>query len=194
MRRGELGQMCTPAEGRAPLDGVEWAADNGCFSAKGYPGEEKWLAWLEKHSPHAERCLFAVAPDLFNPDLGEEMGTASLARSRPWLPVIRSLGYPAALVAQNGLLPEDVPWDEIDWLFIGGTTKWKLGKAASTLAAAAKANGKGVHMGRVNSARRWAIAELFDCDTCDGTFIARAPDTNLARQQRWPVPNLFGAA
>jgi len=40
-------------------------------------------------------------------------------------------------------------------------------------------------MGRVNSARRWAIAEVFGCDTADGTFLAFGPDTNLPRAKAW---------
>ncbi|WP_460443553.1 hypothetical protein [Amycolatopsis stemonae] len=192
MRAGDLGQMCTPAEGRTPLPGVEWGADTGCFSAKGYPGDEKWIAWLEKLVPWQDHCLFAAAPDRFDPALGNDMGAASLERSRQWLPIIRSLGYPAALVAQDGLTVGDVPWDEIDALFVGGTTEWKLSRSAQRLEVAAKERGKHLHVGRVNSARRWQITELFGCDTADGTFLAYGPDQNLNRQARWPVPNLFG--
>ncbi|WP_310977491.1 MULTISPECIES: hypothetical protein [unclassified Amycolatopsis] len=192
MRAGDLGQMCTPAEGRAPLPGVEWGADTGCYSTTGYPGDEKWIAWLEKLIPWQAHCLFAAAPDRFNPALGDDMGLASLERSRPWLPIIRDLGYPAALVAQDGLTVGDVPWEEIDALFVGGTTEWKLSRSAQRLEVAAKERGKHLHVGRVNSARRWQITELFGCDTADGTFLAYGPDQNLTRQARWPVPNLFG--
>ncbi|WHT20963.1 hypothetical protein N8J89_07830 [Crossiella sp. CA-258035] len=194
MRAGLIGQMCTPAEGRQPLnadDGaaVWFAADNGCFSKRGYPGEERWFLWLERLvSGRENRCLFAVAPDRFNPALGDGMGLVSLERSRPWLPVIRALGVPAALVAQNGLAPEDVPWEEIDALFLGGTTDWKIGPAAARLAAAAKERRMHVHMGRVNSGRRWAMAEVFGCDSVDGTFIAFGPDVNLDRLLAWADP------
>lgn len=197
MRAGELGQMCTPAEGRTPLIGVDgepvwFAADNGCFSAKGYPGVDRWYEWLQRLVAGREhRCLFAVAPDIFNPDLGNDMGRVSMQHSRTYLCDIRVLGIPVAVVAQNGLTPEDVPWDEIDWLFLGGTTEWKLSRHAQRLTAAAKERGKGVHMGRVNSARRWALAEVFGCDTSDGTFLAFGPDTNLPRLRAWPTDNLF---
>jgi hypothetical protein len=193
MLAGELGMMCTPAEGRTPLPGVAWAADNGCFG-KGYPGDQEWLTWLQRHSHAADRCLFAVAPDVFNPELGDDIAAASIARSRPFLPIIRAMGYPAALVAQNGAQNEDLPWDEFDVLFIGGDTEWKLSPHANRLAYEAQQRGKRIHMGRVNSARRWSIAEFFGCDTCDGTFLAFGPDTNLDRQRRWAVPNLWTAA
>ncbi|GAB3437550.1 hypothetical protein GCM10027569_92580 [Flindersiella endophytica] len=42
---GELGQVCTPAEGRSPAEAKHWAADNGCYG-HGYPGDTRWLAWL----------------------------------------------------------------------------------------------------------------------------------------------------
>lgn len=187
MRTGEIGMICTPAEGRSPADARVWAADNGCFG-KGYPGDEAWLAWLRQHTAHADRCLFATAPDVVAD------AAATLARSTPWLPVIRSLGYPAALVAQDGLEDLAIPWDDFDVLFVGGSTEWKLSAAAARIAAEAKRRGKKVHMGRVNSARRWAYAELVGCDSADGTFLAFGPDKNLPRLRRWSKDNLFGGA
>lgn len=183
MRAGLIGQMCTPSERRAPLPGVTWAADNSCGPGKrgvaaGYPGDERWLAWLRKHAEHAPRALFAAAPDVVAD------AAATLHRSAPFLPVIRALGYPAAFVAQDGLEDLTVPWDDFDVLFIGGSTEWKLGRAALRLMVEARRRGKRVHMGRVNSGRRYAYAALY-CDHADGTFIAFAPDTNLPRIGRW---------
>ena len=176
MLAGELGQIVTPAEGRHPLPGVTYAADNGCFG-KGYPGDAEWRAWLD--SLPRERCLFATAPDVVAD------AEATLARSLPWLPQIRALGFPAAFVAQDGLEHLNVPWDEFDVLFIGGSTAWKLSVHARSLAAEAKRRGKQVHMGRVNSALRWGVAEFFGCDSCDGTFLAFGPDKNLPRARSW---------
>ena len=178
MTSGALSQICTPNEGRTPLPGVTWAADNGCFS-KNYVGDQRWLAWLTKHAAHADRCLFATAPDV----VGD--AEATLARSAPHLPAIRQLGYRAALVAQDGLEHLTVPWDAFDVLFIGGSTDWKLGKAAADLVAEAKRRGKWIHMGRVNSRQRWSYAEHIGCDSVDGTFLAFGPDTNLPRLQTW---------
>jgi len=191
MTAGELGMMCTDAEGRVPLiahDGepVWYAADNGCYAARGNLDVDRWLTWLTGLVAGREhRCLFAVAPDVFNPDLGDSMGAVSLRYSAMFLCDVRALGVPVALVAQNGLTPDMVPWDDIDWIFIGGTTEWKLSRHAAVLCGAARERGKGVHMGRVNSARRWAIAEVFGCDTADGTFLAFGPDTNLPRAKAW---------
>lgn len=222
MRSGLMGQMCTPAEGRQPLaiydadgDLVDWvwfAADNGCYGGK-FPGADRWLGWLTGLVVGREhRCLFAVAPDEFCPPLKDQMGAVSLRRSLPFLGEIRALGVPVALVCQNGLTPDMVPWTDIDWIFLGGcrwcpgcgwwpdftttigdtcpdcgheTTEWKVSAAAHRLAIAARERGKRVHMGRVNSRRRWTVAGLFGCDTADGTFLAFGPDVNLPRLLRW---------
>lgn len=173
-----LGLITTPKQGNKHVSGVPWVADNGCYS-KGYPGDAKWFAWLESLTEHAPRCLFAVAPDVVAD------AVATLKRSAPWLPRIRALGYPAALVAQDGLETLAVSWDEFDVLFIGGSTEWKLGSHAAHLIAEAKAHGKRVHMGRVNSLERLRGAHLRGCDTADGTYIAFGPDVNLPDVLRW---------
>lgn len=178
MVAGELGFIDTPKQQNRRPAGVTWIADNGCFG-KGYPGDEAWFAWLIRHAEDAPRCLFATAPDV----VGDAQAT--LERSRPWLPRIRALGYPAALVAQDGLEHLAVPWDEFDALFIGGSTEWKLGPEARALVNEAKARGKHVHMGRVNSGKRYRYAEAIGCDTVDGTFLAFGPTQNLTRLRAW---------
>jgi hypothetical protein len=173
-----LGYIDTPAQGNRRPEGVAWCADNGCFG-KGYPGDEKWLAWLTKNAHAAPDCLFATAPDV----VGD--AEATLARSAPFLPIIRELGYPAALVAQDGLEALPVPWETFDVLFIGGTTEWKLGQAAHALIRQAKERGKWVHMGRVNSERRYRYAHTIGCDSVDGTYLTFGPDINLPKLLAW---------
>ncbi|MFC9874828.1 hypothetical protein [Nocardia salmonicida] len=182
MIAGRIGYLDTPSQGNKRPPGVTWAADNGCFG-KGYPGDVAWIEWLTANKRDATRCLFATAPDV----VGDAVAT--LARSVPFLQTIRELGYPAALVAQNGLealpAPWAIPWDAFDVLFIGGDTAWKLGPHARRLVAEAKRRGKDVHMGRVNSGRRLRYAAWIDCDSVDGTFLTFGPDQNLARLTRW---------
>lgn len=173
MATGEIGMMVTPAR--------VWAADNGCFGA-GYPGDDAWTAWLARLQRHTDRCLFATAPDVVAD------AAATLLRSAPHLPVIRRLGYPAALVAQDGLEHLRVPWAHVDVLFLGVSTGWKLGPGAAELTAEALVRGKPVHMGRVNSARRWNHALRIGCASVDGTCLTYAPDANLARIRRWALP------
>jgi hypothetical protein len=96
------------------------------------------------------------------------------------------LGYRAALVAQDGATPESVPWDSCEALFVGGTTKWKLGSpAVVALLDEARRRGKWVHLGRVNSYERTIIAALRKCDSIDGTFLAFGKEANLGDLVAW---------
>jgi hypothetical protein len=47
MTAGLLNMIDTPKQGNRRPDGVRWCADNGVFG-KGYPGDEKWWAWLKR--------------------------------------------------------------------------------------------------------------------------------------------------
>jgi hypothetical protein len=182
MVSGMLGFIDTPAQGNKRPSGVSWCADNGCFG-KGYPGDAAWLTWLTANATDAGTCLFATAPDV----VGDAVAT--LRRSLPWLPKVRELGYPAAFVAQDGLealpAPWAIPWSEFDVLFIGGSTEWKLSSSARALVGEAKRRGKWVHMGRVNSLRRFRYAEAIGCNSVDGTYLTFGPDQNLPKLMSW---------
>jgi hypothetical protein len=121
-------------------------------------------------------------------------------------------------------------WDDFDVLFLGGSaecvpcgyvrptelartqqrcpachrrlTEWKLGAVARELTAEALRCCKHVHMGRVNSLKRYRYAELIGCDSADGTYITNGPDINLPKVLGWgpavraeaAQATLFGAA
>lgn len=174
-----IGLMNTPKNGYRIEPGWIWAADNGCFG-KGYPGDEAWVAWLKGFSADQRKgCIFVTAPDV----VGDSK--KSLSRSLPFLPVIRDLGYPVALVTQDGMKPDDVPWTQIDWLFIGGTDRHKLGDEAKQLIAAAKYHDKKIHVGRVNSQKRFLAFAALGADTVDGTFLGFGPKVNLPKLLSW---------
>lgn len=191
-----LGLLVTPDTGyRRQIPRYDlWAADNACYAQGDRFDLDRFLFWLEGlqryHCPRPgqqECCLFAVAPDVVG------NAAATIERSRPVLPQIRDLGFPAALVAQDGLenlvtdWGEWEMWDEFDVLFIGGSTEWKLGTDAAWIAAEASAHGKWVHMGRVNSYKRLRYATEIGCDSVDGTYLRRAPDQNLPKLKDWLV-------
>lgn len=178
MKDGLLGYIDTPAQGNARPESVVWCADNGCFG-KGYPGDNRWFSWLLGMQDDAESCLFATAPDV----VGD--AKATLKRSREWLPMIRHFGYKAAFVGQDGLENLAVPWDDFDVFFIGGTTEWKLGPEVRVLVKEAQAQGKKVHMGRVNSLRRYKYAWSIGCDSVDGTYLTYGPEINLPKLLKW---------
>ncbi len=191
MQAGLLGVINTPNSTRQSqaVDGAAWCADNGCFSDKF--NEAAWWEWLQRNADRADTCRFAVSPDV----VGDHQAT--LQRSAPWLPRIRALGYPAAFVGQDGAHPDTVPWDDFDVLFLGGTTDWKLGPDARALAGHAVALGKWVHMGRVNSFKRFRYAEAIGCSSVDGTFLIYGPDKLLPELLGWfdhleDRPALFG--
>lgn len=172
----------TPDQGYAKnrFDEIMWAADNGCFTNPDR-SLSSYLRFLAAFSAQAKRrCLFATAFDV----VGDHEATRR--RAIPCLTPIRNIGFPVAYVAQDGIESDErlIPWDLIDAIFIGGTTDWKLSSTAKAVALEARRRGKWVHMGRVNSWRRYRYASTF-CDSADGTFIAFAPDRNLAQVLRW---------
>lgn len=164
-----IGLMLNPGSGyarrvhRYPF----WSADNGCFSDKWE--EEPWMRWLE--TLPREGCLFAVAPDVYPDALG------SLERGALYFDLIRDMGFPVAVVAQDGAEQLSYPWDDFDCMFIGGARtpnprhEWKVSLAAESLVRRARREGKWVHMGRVNSLARMERARAMGCNSCDGTFI-----------------------
>ena len=179
--RPGLPTMRTPDIGNK-YNGMVWAADNGCYSNPKAYTDERYLAWLDRQ-PRAD-CLFASAPDV----VGDAQAT--LKRAAPMLLRIKAIGFPVALVAQDGLTVEDVPWEGIDALFIGGSTEWKLGPEVPPLVDEAKRRGKWVHMGRVNSWRRLEYARAIGCDSVDGTILRFNPAVDvmawMERAQREP--------
>lgn len=176
MQRGDLGFISTPAQGNVRPSGIPWVADNGCYG-KGYPGDQELLDWLGSQKP--ADCKFAVCPDV----VGD--WEATRRRSSPFIAPIRALGYPVAIVAQDGLTFEACPWEALDVLFVGGTTAWKLGSEARWLVRAARKRQKWVHMGRVNTWSRLQYARDIGCDSVDGTFLTFGPDQNLPRLLGW---------
>jgi hypothetical protein len=180
--------IVTPNMGnRLPPD-VLWAADTGCYSQGDKFDLARYLSWLKARDHAADRCLFATAPDV----VGD--ATATWKRSRSVLPLIREFGFKAALVAQDGIERAPIEWDAFDALFIGGSTRWKLGFEVESLIPEAKQRGKWVHMGRVNSERRYRMARLNGCDSVDGTYIAFGPDINGPRVRAWTAQETLDLA
>jgi hypothetical protein len=182
--RRDLGIIATPNSTRPSqwVDDARWIADNGCFG-KNF-NEDHWWRWLKLRAEPSDdfqhdRCLFATAPDVVG-DHG-----ATVERSAPWLARIRDLGYPAAFVAQDGATASTVPWDDLDALFLGGTTEFKLSTTARGLTGEALARGKHVHMGRVNSNRRLRLAHAWGCHSVDGTYLVFGPTVNLPKLVGW---------
>jgi hypothetical protein len=178
--RGDVGVMLTPASGnRVHLLGplvpfFGW--DTGNFTRP--VALSRYLAVLQQHQAIRARCLFATAPDVVS------NWRETWAQSRDVLPAIRALGFPAAIVLQDGCaeLPDPAAYDVV---FVGGTTAWKLSEHTYRLVLEAKRLGKWCHLGRVNSLRRLRAAKVSAYDSADGTCLAYNPPQYVREIAGW---------
>lgn len=171
-RTENLGVLSSPRRFYKESEGIEtwpWAADNDAFSKWDEGRYRDMLDGIEG----LEGCLFVTAPDVV------AKPKATLALFGDWLPTLVDVGQPIALVGQDGLAAESVPWDDFSAFFVGGSTEWKLGNHAAGLIREAKERGKWVHMGRVNSYQRARYARWLGCDSIDGTQFSWFRDAKL---------------
>jgi len=160
--------------------GLRFGVDNDCYSQGNSWNPITFLNFLLRiraaHDPH--KCLFANAPDV------PCNAAATLQKFACWGHIIRALGLPVALVGQDGLENLTTPWQDLDALFIGGSTQWKLGPAAANLITEAKALGKWTHIGRVNSVARASRLRTLP-DSVDGTAWAHHPAKYATQWRNW---------
>jgi hypothetical protein len=173
-----LGRLFTPRHFSSMVEtieaGVKIAVDNDCFQGLDLAAFSKMLAALE---PYADRVEWVTAPDV----VGE--AAATLESFAWWGPVIRSKGFRVALVLQDGMTVETVPWGEFDAVFVGGSTDWKLGAEARAIVEEARRRDLPAHMGRVNSYKRAVYAHAIGCTSIDGSGWARFKTAMLPRWQ-----------
>lgn len=189
-----VGYLVTPESDRAATQTKFYqyhGADNGCYNSS-KPGRsfdaDAWLRWLAR--VELRGCLFAALPDVLewftDPETNKlyPVGNleATIERSARYVDVVKSMGFPAAVVAQDGLADLDTIPFEADAVFIGGSDGYKLGPEAAAVVAQAKARGLWVHMGRVNSGKRLAYAASIGCDSADGTFLKYGGNAHAAEQ------------
>ena len=218
---GRLGVMLGPGTYGGPGTKIDysphisdyccWALDNGCFSNKGQFDGDRWLdrlSYLVENIEHAhERCLFAVAPDVFDPVRVAGDMAATIVRSLPFFDRIRERGVPAALVFQDGAAEMDlseIPWDAFDVAFLGGSDEFKLGYLHSRgrtytydrtsertlcwarMIAACIEHEKEIHVGRVSSEVRVQLAREIHAYSCDGTYLKfRGTTRGLPEIDQW---------
>jgi len=171
-RTENLGVLSSPRRFYKQREGIEtwrWAADNDAFSQWDDDRYRRMLdgIWGLKG------CLFVTAPDV----VGDSQRT--LEQFEEWYDDLIAVLQPIALVGQDGMEPDQVPWERIDAFFVGGTTEWKMGPGSARLIREAKDRDKWVHMGRVNSYERTRYAQWLGCDSIDGTQFSWFRDTKL---------------
>lgn len=176
---GVLGHLLTPTNRNAVVSllatGLPWGCDNGAFSSFDPVRYRRFLARVRGQP----RCLWVVAPDR----VGD--ARATLALFREWAEEVRAAGQPVAFVGQDGQEDLEVPWQEIDAWFVGGSTRWKLSQAAADLDGEARRRGKWVHMGRVNSRRRLEVAHARGADSVDGSSMSMYGDKYIHQFCAW---------
>jgi len=186
-RHPNLGVLCSPRVTYGDdIQSWPWAADNDCFQGL---DEKAYSRMLHKIADRTN-CLFVTVPDV----VGDHRET--FRNWRLWEPVVREVsGQPLAFVAQDGCTRP--PWEQLDCLFIGGTSEFKCGQLAHHLVQEAKRQSKWVHMGRVNTDRRMMMAKSWGCDSIDGTSVSMFRDTHLptrlaqaARPQQLPLEEM----
>lgn len=173
---GRYGAICTPPGRSSALRlierGARWICDNGAFS--GRFNADAWARGLARLAPYRETCIAVVVPDV----VADHAETAR--RFVQYAPGLIAAGWRVAFVAQDGMTERDIP-PECSTVFIGGSTDWKMGAQALAIIAEAKRQGKWVHIGRVNTLRRWRHFQLAGADSADGTALAFGFDAN------WPI-------
>ena len=156
-------QLFTPlTRFSAQREDGHFGVDNGCFKKF---DEAAFLALLAREKPRRDLCRFVCCPDV----------VASAIRTLEIFERYRSklAGWPVAIVAQDGQEGLPIPWDAIDAIFIGGSTKWKDGDLAAHIVRTGKILGKWVHVGRINSPGRFEKFEALGADSMDGSGLAR---------------------
>jgi len=157
--------------------GQPWAADNDAFAA--WDQERFWKMIIKISNADLSHFLWVACPDVVG------NAAASLDNWEAWFPQIDYLGVPVAFVGQDGCENGLIPWADMRCFFIGGSDQWKLSAEAERLAIEAKARGKLVHMGRVNSFKRTRHAYEIGCDSIDGRSFSAWPDLYIPKGVEW---------
>lgn len=180
-----VGLMATPLTygPKKPPEYPYWAFDNACFAHPIEPGNKNESRWLRKMDRMPKDALFAVCPDMayHEGSRSSDPAQATLDLFHRYRNEVTTRGFKVAFALQNGSeAPGMVPWEEIDAVFIGGDTPWKLSHHAMYLVWEAKSRGLWTHMGRANSRKRFRRAVEMQVDSTDGNFL-KWPTTNKER-------------
>lgn len=156
-------QLLTPLTYRLPQQIEQhYAIDNGCFANF---EEGAFLRLLERERKRRDLCRFVSVPDV----VGSALRTLEVFQE--WKQ--RLSDWPLAFVCQDGQENLPIPWKEIQSIFIGGSTEWKISKHSENCIKAAKIIGKWVHVGRVNTPGRFEHFEKLGADSIDGTGLSQ---------------------
>lgn len=199
-----FGRFVGPA--RPPTDLGQWdtwVGDNGAFT--GFD-QEAFMRYVKGLLSHKSTCKCLTVPDV--PFHWEP----TLIKFKDWSPSLRRMGFPIGLAVQDGATVDNIPWNEIDALFIGGSTEWKrqlsrtvgdemplfTGKPlqverpteVKAIVDHAKQRGIWVHIGRSgNAPKQLWYAHQLGADSVDGTRQVFAPNKEFKwiSQTMWDI-------
>ena len=154
----QFGQLRTPLTKYAYAD-VTYAVDNGAFTEF---HKDRWLRLIEQAKQNKDKLLFVTMPDI----------VGSARRTSELFDLFKIADIPKALVLQDGIENVDIPWNELEAVFIGGTDRFKESRSALDCCRTAKMLDKWVHVGRVNTIRR-LDKFIGIADSIDGSGISR---------------------
>jgi hypothetical protein len=175
---GLVGLLLGPSYFRkTPLDPwMEFALDNDAFSAWANSApwsEPSWREMIQWARMTSRTPLWAVVPDVVT------NRTATLANWARFAPVVKSLGWPAAMAVQDGMTPDDLDQEIYpDVVFVGGSDGWKFPNLQTWVDSHPR-----VHCARVNSPEMFYRCQELGCESVDGTGWFRDP----SRQDKLPA-------
>lgn len=161
----ECEQLLTPlTRFNATKPYQSFAIDNGAFAGLNI---NSFCSLLNREWSRRSLCRWVAVPDV----VGDARRTLEVFRH--WQGRQELNEWPLAFVCQDGQEHLPIPWSRIEAIFIGGTTDWKMSNAAASCIKAAKAIGKWVHVGRVNTPGRFEYFQKLGADSIDGSGLAR---------------------
>lgn len=168
-----------------------WVGDNGAFT--GFD-KDVFMGCVRKLLPYQSTCKCLTVPDV------PFQWLPTLDMFRDWSPSIRRMGFPVGLAVQDGATVSNIPWPEIDAVFVGGSTQWKRQQpriaggiierptVVKEIVNEAKSRGLWVHVGRsANAPKQLWYAYDLGADSVDGTRETYAPD----REFRWIAQTMW---
>ena len=168
--------VCAMLEEIAPWPSV------GARVGRAWLGSERPLAAIARGAGRAatvfeEERLPELHPNLLWIAVPDVVGDAdaTLERFREWHMWLCHLGRLAYVLQDGAERPGRVPWDApgLAAVFVGGSTRWKLGPDAARLVRQARARGLLAHMGRISSARTIRYARSIGCTSFDSSRYSR---------------------
>ncbi len=139
--RFDLWQLRTPLT-QYRLSGRQYGLDNGCFKRFDSNAWNRLLGEAIQSPP-----VFVTLPDI----VGDARRTLEL------FDIFHKQLHPKhkrALVLQDGIGQHNIPWNDLQAVFIGGSDDFKISTEAVNAAKTARILGKWVHVGRVNTVER----------------------------------------